>query len=113
MAQWVRTVRILVRFRTETSQDPPCCGSNEIRRRLAVPAKKALVDFMLDFVKSFLSSPGAASEQGRSTHTRVSLLFLDIDGLLNSQTTREEGDHMPADVLLENLAHSYSYSYSS
>lgn len=59
---------------------------------------------MLDFVKYFLS-PGAASEQGTSTPTRVSLLFLDIDGVLNSQNTREEGDHMPADVLLDNLAH--------
>ena len=53
---------------------------------------------MLDFLKG-LRTPRAAVSP-----TPVSLLFLDVDGVLNSQATRENGDHMPAPELLDNLA---------
>mmetsp|Transcript_52428 Transcript_52428/g.120508 ORF Transcript_52428/g.120508 Transcript_52428/m.120508 type:complete len:178 (-) Transcript_52428:235-768(-) len=44
------------------------------------------------------------STQPPDTAPPVALLFLDIDGVLNSQQTREDGDHMPSAVLLDNLA---------
>jgi len=53
---------------------------------------------MLDYLKSKLWSAT------KRAPTPVSLLFLDIDGVLNSQETRETGDHMPAQELLDNLA---------
>ena len=33
----------------------------------------------------------------------VDILFLDVDGVLNSRRTRETGDHLPADEPVENL----------
>jgi hypothetical protein len=53
---------------------------------------------MLKFVQHFLCP--RTEEQAEP----ATLLFLDIDGVLNSQQTREGGDHMPAEALLDTLA---------
>ena len=50
---------------------------------------------MFEFVKRLLPARASAP---------VVLLFLDVDGVLNSQATREDGDHLPAPMLLDNLA---------
>ena len=61
---------------------------------------------------SRLGSPSPAALQTPSPAT-ADIIFLDIDGVLNSRSTRENGDHLPDDALLSNLKHAIMHAHRS